>query len=123
MTETAPFKEKLEEEKVTLEEQLSTIGKPDPENPGSWQATQTDTTQEADVHGQADLLDQYQENRAILDVLNARYQEVTAALERMDAGTYGTCEVSGELIEKERLEADPAARTCIAHISQTPQSI
>ena len=33
------------------------------------------------------------------------------------AGTYGTCEVSGEQIEEDRLEADPAARTCKAHMN------
>jgi DnaK suppressor protein len=34
-------------------------------------------------------------------------------LTRLDAGTYGTCEVCGEPIGTARLEARPAARTCI----------
>ena len=33
-------------------------------------------------------------------------------------GTYGSCEISGEAIEVERLEANPAARTCKAHIER-----
>ncbi len=116
MTDTNIFKENLEQEKTNLEKQLSTVAQPDQENPGTWEAIQTDTTQEADPHDQADHLDQYQENRAVVDVLNARYQQVAAALERIERGTYGICEVSGEPIEKERLEADPTARTCVAHI-------
>ena len=34
------------------------------------------------------------------------------ALERIDAGTYGTCKACGLLIPKERLEAVPTAQTC-----------
>ncbi|MGM0576899.1 MAG: TraR/DksA family transcriptional regulator [Myxococcota bacterium] len=37
-------------------------------------------------------------------------EEVEAALERMDEGTYGVCEESGELIPYRRLKAVPTAR-------------
>ncbi len=36
---------------------------------------------------------------------------------RIEDGTYGVCTVSGEEIETERLEADPAAKTCKAHLN------
>ena len=39
--------------------------------------------------------------------------EIDAALKRLDAGTYGTCEACGTPIGTERLEARPAARVCI----------
>ena len=39
--------------------------------------------------------------------------EVDAAEARLDAGTYGTCEVCGDPIGEGRLEARPVARTCI----------
>lgn len=39
--------------------------------------------------------------------------EIDAALKRMDAGTYGTCEVCGNPIAPERLEARPWATLCI----------
>ncbi len=39
--------------------------------------------------------------------------EVTQALERMDAGTYGTCARCGAEIPVERLEAYPTASLCI----------
>jgi RNA polymerase-binding transcription factor DksA len=40
--------------------------------------------------------------------------EVDAALQRLDSGTYGVCEVCGQPIGAARLDALPAARTCIA---------
>jgi RNA polymerase-binding protein DksA len=39
--------------------------------------------------------------------------EIDAALERIEAGTYGTCEDCGRPIGEERLEALPWARLCI----------
>jgi len=39
--------------------------------------------------------------------------EVDAALQRLDAGTYGRCEGCGGAIGEGRLEARPVARTCI----------
>ena len=39
--------------------------------------------------------------------------EIDAALERMDSGTYGTCEKCGKPIGDERLDARPVARLCM----------
>ncbi|WP_426243462.1 TraR/DksA family transcriptional regulator [Nocardioides sp. LHG3406-4] len=44
-----------------------------------------------------------------------RLAEIEAALERLDSGTYGDCEVCGLPIEAERLEARPTARTHVSH--------
>jgi sigma-B regulation protein RsbU (phosphoserine phosphatase) len=44
-------------------------------------------------------------------------QEVDGALGRMDAGTFGRCEVCREPIEEDRLAADPLLRFCIDHLS------
>ncbi len=117
MTDTNHFKARLESEKAELEEQLNTIAQPSASDPNQWEAIQKDTTQEADIHDQADLLDQYQENRALVDVLNPRYHEVASALTRIEDGVYGLCEVDGGTIEEERLEADPTATTCMAHLA------
>jgi RNA polymerase-binding transcription factor DksA len=40
-------------------------------------------------------------------------EEVAAALARLDAGTYGTCEACGKPIGADRLSAIPWARLCI----------
>ncbi len=48
---------------------------------------------------------------------NALY-EIEEALERIAIGTYGYCEVSGDIIGKERLEAIPFARLTVECQSQ-----
>ena len=48
---------------------------------------------------------------SILEQLEAELSELHAALERIDAGTYGVDEVTGAPIDPARLEALPAART------------
>jgi RNA polymerase-binding transcription factor DksA len=42
-----------------------------------------------------------------------RLTEIGAAIARLDGGTYGVCESCGNPIAPARLEARPAARTCI----------
>jgi RNA polymerase-binding transcription factor DksA len=48
---------------------------------------------------------------SILEQLEEELAELQAALERIDKGTYGIDEVTGEPIAPERLEARPTART------------
>ena len=43
--------------------------------------------------------------------------EVDAALARMEAGTYGLCEVCHDTVEKDRLLADPLIRLCLDHLN------
>ncbi len=47
--------------------------------------------------------------------------EVDAALERMEAGTYGLCESCHDSIEKGRLIADPLTRYCLDHLTSPQQ--
>lgn len=116
MTDTAQYKALLEEEKSRLEAQLATVGRRNPSNPADWEALPQETGQEADPNDTAEQIEGYEENTAILKELEARYQDVLSALARIDAGTYGVCEVGAEKIEEARLGADPAARTCKAHL-------
>ena len=55
---------------------------------------------------------------AILESLETELAEVEAALRRLDDGTYGIDEVTGERIDPARLEARPEARTNV----DTPRS-
>ena len=52
-----------------------------------------------------------EKDRSILEGLELELAEIEAALQRLDEGTYGIDEVTGERIDPERLEAIPAART------------
>jgi RNA polymerase-binding transcription factor DksA len=55
---------------------------------------------------------------SILERLENELAEIQAALERIDAGTYGVDEVTGESIAPERLEAVPTARTNVENESK-----
>ena len=48
---------------------------------------------------------------SILESLESELEELEAALQRIDDGTYGVDEITGEPIAAERLEAVPTART------------
>lgn len=51
---------------------------------------------------------------ALIEQLAAHRRDVVAALDRIDAGTFGTCERCGNQIPDERLEARPTAALCVA---------
>lgn len=111
------FKAKIEEELSRVEAELATVGKEVREGDWEGKETELDTMSAiADPNEAADKQEEYQTNRAINDTLEVRYNELKAALERIENGTYGICEASGEPIEEDRLEANPAARTCKAHM-------
>ncbi len=55
------------------------------------------------------------ENKVLYDQLRRDLDDIEKALERMDSGTYGTCEVCGDTIGPDRLEVMPATSFCIQH--------
>lgn len=50
-----------------------------------------------------------------LDGLEQELADVARALERLDEGTYGTCEVCAVGLPEDLLAAAPAALRCAAH--------
>lgn len=113
------FKKMLEGELKTVENELKTVSVQDPKNPANWSSKETEMetmSPVADPNEAADKIEEYNEHRAITGELEVRYNELKAALEKISNGTYGICEVSGEHIEEDRLAANPAAKTCKAHM-------
>jgi sigma-B regulation protein RsbU (phosphoserine phosphatase) len=53
--------------------------------------------------------------------LEALLNEIDSALERMDAGTYGVCEICRDSIEPGYLSIDPLVRICLSHLSPDQQ--
>lgn len=52
---------------------------------------------------------------AQLSLVEDEMADVVRALERLDDGTYGTCEACGSALPDERLAVAPAARFCADH--------
>ena len=109
-------KNKLLAEKVELEGELAGVGQRAPGSGGGWEATTRDMqVDSADENEVADKLEELEENTGIVNSLEKQLNEVNAALDRIEKGTYGTCEICGKPIEAERLEANPSARISIKH--------
>jgi DnaK suppressor protein len=49
----------------------------------------------------------------IADMKTRRLERIETALQSIDEGTYGACMTCGKEIDPRRLDADPAALTCI----------
>lgn len=111
------FKNKLEKEKAELETALSSISSQNPQDTSDWQAKpEEDNNEESGYDENADRFEEYGNRNAVVEDLESRLKEVKEALNRIEDGTYGICEVSGEPIEEERLQANPAAKTCMKHL-------
>lgn len=119
MTDIQHLKTKLQAELSRLESELSKIAAQNPNNPLDWQATNgTVATDSADENEVADVMEEFETNTAIVSELEKQYDDVQLALEKIEKGNYGICEISGHPIEDDRLEVNPAARTCKAHINE-----
>ena len=103
------FQEKLLAEKARLEAELALLGKKVGET--NYETTLNDMGTDEDEA--ASEVEEYVDNLSVEANLEAQLGEVTAALGRIEAGTYGICEETGKEIAIERLEAYPSARKAI----------
>ncbi len=122
MKDTAIYKDKLDAALVAVVTELATIGVYDAVN-DNWEAVpdQETSNEDADENTSADVVESWNERRATLSDLEREYRDIKRALKKIEAGTFGVCEVSGEAIEEKRLDARPDARTCIAHMNEESQ--
>jgi RNA polymerase-binding transcription factor DksA len=98
-------RERVEEEMARVEGLIQDVGG-ELHAPSADEETQTD---DPASHGSETF--EREKDLAILESLERELAELEAALQRIDDGTYGVDEVTGEPIAPERLEAQPAART------------
>lgn len=109
--ELEELKALLGAEKDSLEEELAEHGRKVGED---WQGTSGGvSSDEADATDAADSMEELAVNIPLVEELESRYKEVVAAMNRIKEGKYGLDENTGEPIDIERLQANPAARTNI----------
>jgi len=80
--------------------------------------------EEADEGGELSSVDQnpgdlgsetfeHEKNLSLLEQVSDELLQIEAAFQRLEQGTYGTCQACGRPIAAERLEALPASRFCV----------
>ena len=112
------FKKALEKERKSLISELKGVSVlKNAKNPDDWQARSPETRADrADSSEVAEKIESYEENLALVSNLEERLKNIDGALEAIKNGSYGFCEVCKLPIEEDRLNANPAARTCKKHI-------
>lgn len=116
------LKGKLLEEKDILEKELGQLGIKDPKT-GDWGAVLSeDHDNHADANDRGDRDEEFGLAAEKVGELEIRLRQVEIALGKIESGdgTFGICEISKEVIEADRMEANPAARTCKVHINENP---
>jgi len=103
--------QKLEEKKKQLTQELSSFATKDPAVKGDWD-TKYPRVPEGDLEDAAGEVEEYSTKLHIEFSLENQLKEVSAALERIEKGTYGTCVNCAKEILEERLLALPESRYC-----------
>lgn len=101
------LREQLENEAVRLRQQLAELE--DADDSGSWTGT---LSQPGDLADAAGARTSQTDARTAAGVIGARLAQIEQTLERLEAGTYGACEVCGSTIDAGRLEAIPHTTVC-----------
>ncbi len=116
MLDKKKIKAKLETEKDLLMGQLGDMGKLNPET-GEWEAMPEEQhVPEADPNEMADRFEDFEERSSMIRTLEPRLNDILKALKNINKESFGRCEVCKKPIEGDRMEANPAARTCKQHL-------
>lgn len=121
MTNLELRKEKLSDLLKTITEQLSSIAVYN-EHTDDWTAVPEEPqNREADPDLDADTVEDWEARRALMPQLETRYQNIKIALKKIEEDRFGKCEICEGEIEEDRLDANPAARTCKTHLDSEDQ--
>lgn len=111
------LKETLIKEQESLETELRSVGRINPDNANDWEPVAGELNIEpAEIEERASEISDFEERHAIEFTLEGRYNSIKAALTRIEEGTYGNCIVCGKPIEEDRLSVNPSAETCKEHM-------
>ncbi len=116
MLDNSHYKTRLEQELANITEELKSIATFEAKT-DDWKVKPEQSQFEADSNSEADAIEETEERQATLSDLEIEYRNIKRALEKIEAGTYGICEVDGTEIEPERLNFKPTARTCKNHMN------
>ena len=110
------LKEKLEQERATIEEQLKRFAKKDEKLKGDWDTIFPKWNGEAGgafLEKAADEVEEYSTLLPLEYALELKLKNIDLALEKIKKGKYGICEKCGKEIDERRLKIYPEARFCL----------
>jgi len=110
------LKEKLEKEKMAIEEQLKKFAKKDEKLSGDWDALFPKWNGEAGssaLETMADEVEEYETRLPIEYALETKLKNINLALEKIKKRRYGICEKCKKEIPTERLKVSPEACFCL----------
>jgi len=114
------LKQKLEENKASIEKELKTFAKKDPKMKGDWD-TIFPKLADSNIEEAAEEVEQYSTRLPVEYSLELKLKDIETALQKINktkliSGSnkikYGICEKCGKTISIERLKIYPEAKTC-----------
>ena len=116
--DTKKFKEILLAEQTLIENELKNIARFNTET-NQWEAMpDTELMNQTDDNDAADRFEDFEERTSMLNTLQDRLNDIKNSLTKIEEGKFGMCEKGNDHpIEADRLEANPAAQTCKAHMN------
>lgn len=105
------LKNSLLKEKLELEKNLEQIAKPLDKKGGDYETNFEEIG--TDKEDNATEIEQYSDNFSVEIILEKKLQNIITALQKIEKGTYGTCEKCQEAIDLNRLQASPSAKKCL----------
>jgi RNA polymerase-binding protein DksA len=108
--DTDRFRERLQEERRRVQAAIQNLHD---ENPGSIEDDTDDQPSDNHLAETATVTYDRELDNTLEENSERVLAEIDAALERIEGGTFGTCEKCGKPIGDERLEALPYATQCI----------
>lgn len=109
------LKEKLEEQKESLEKELGRFARKDEKLKGDWDTKFPKTNGGSGGAALEDAADQVTEYANLLPVeydMELRLRDIDKALDKIKEGKYGKCEKCDKSILEERLKIYPEATSC-----------
>jgi DnaK suppressor protein len=111
------FKQKLEQEKNSLEEQLKKFATKDQNLKGDWDTKfpklDSNVSGSASLEAAADEVEEYSTLLPQEHSMEIKLQNISSALEKINNGRYGTCEKCQKEIPAERLKVSPESKFCL----------
>ena len=106
------LRQKLEEQKGSIQKELESFAKKDDVPKGDWE-TKYPNRENGSMEEEADEMQEYDNKLSVEHSLEIKLRDVNLALEKISASdgkNYGICEKCGKEIDEQRLKAAPEAR-------------